>query len=187
MPIDQLWVPVGYTDTERAVRDNHNDQVIARLAPGSTVAQAQSEMDAISKRLEQDYPQANAGWGATVVPLQELIVGDVRHVARDAARRRRARAADRLRQRRQPAVRARAGRRKELAIRAALGAGRARVFQQLLIEALVLAVAGGAAGLLVARTSLAAAATLLADQVPRANEISIDARVVLFVARRRRS
>ena len=73
-------------------------------------------------------------------------------------------------------------RRKELAIRAALGAGRARVFQQVLIESLVLAVAGGAAGLLMARTLLAAGGALLADQVPRANEISIDTRVVAFVA-----
>jgi predicted permease len=69
---------------------------------------------------------------------------------------------------------------KELAIRAALGAGRARVFQQLIVEAIVLAMAGGIAGLLIARVSLAAGAALLADQVPRADEISVDARVMLF-------
>ena len=177
----EMWVPIAYTDTERAVRDNHNDSVIARLRPGVSMQQAQSEMDLISKRLEQAYPQANGGWGAVVVPLQELIVGDVRTslvmllaavalvlliACANVGNLLFARAL---------------ARRKELAIRAALGAGRARVFQQVLIEALVLAAAGGVVGLLVARTGLSAAATLLADQVPRANEISIDARVVIFV------
>src|SRR5262249_54364150 len=73
-----LWVPLALTDAERAVRENHNFQVIARLAPGATVAQAQAELDVISKRLEQEYPQENTGWGATVVTLQEVIVGDIR-------------------------------------------------------------------------------------------------------------
>ncbi len=73
------------------------------------------------------------------------------------------------------------GRRKEIAIRSALGAGRGRVFQQLLVEALLLAAAGGALGLLLAYGTLTSASTLLASQVPRAAEISIDARVLLFV------
>jgi predicted permease len=72
------------------------------------------------------------------------------------------------------------GRRKELATRAALGAGRARVFQQLLIEALVLACAGGAAGVLLAYASLRAFAAVLADQLPRADEITMDVRVLAF-------
>ncbi len=68
-----IWVPLAYSDAARAVRDNHNAHVIARLKPGVDSAQAQSEMNVISKRLEQEYPEANAGWGATVVPLQELM------------------------------------------------------------------------------------------------------------------
>ncbi|HMD36672.1 MAG TPA: ADOP family duplicated permease, partial [Vicinamibacterales bacterium] len=176
----KIWVPLGYTDEERAVRDNHNDAVVARLKPGVDTARAQAEMDTLSKRLEEQYPQANAGWGATVVPLQELIVGDIRKtlvmlltavalVLLIAC----ANVGNLLFARG-------LGRRKELAIRSALGAGRWRVFQQLIVEALVLAFAGGALGLLLTRAALTAGAALLADQIPRADEIAIDAHVLLF-------
>src|SRR5581483_3794868 len=73
-----IWVPLALSDADRALRDNHNLRVVARLKPGVTVAQAQSEMDAISKRLEQAYPKENAGWGANVIPLKEVLVGDMR-------------------------------------------------------------------------------------------------------------
>src|SRR5581483_8892343 len=73
-----IWVPMAYDDKQRAVRDVHDEAVIARLKPNVTVSQAQAEMDVISSRLEREYPQANTGWGATVVPLQELLVGDIR-------------------------------------------------------------------------------------------------------------
>jgi predicted permease len=178
----KLWIPLAHTDEQRAVRENHNESAVARLKPGVGIGRAQAEMDAISTRLEREYPQENAGWGATIIPLQELIVRDIRTtllmllvavalVLLIAC----ANVGNLLFARG-------LGRRKELAIRSALGAGRARVFQQLIAEALILALAGGAVGLLVARASLSAGAALLADQVPRAEEISVDIRVLLFVA-----
>jgi putative ABC transport system permease protein len=175
-----LWVPLAYTGDERGVRENHNAQVIARLREGVTVEQAQAELAAISTRLEEAYPKDNAGWGATAIPLDEVIVGDTRAslivllaavalvlliACANVGNLLFARAL---------------ARRKEIAIRSALGAGRGRVFQQLLAESLVLAAAGGFAGLMLSHLALDAASTLLADQLPRADEIAIDMRVVLF-------
>ncbi|HWK08699.1 MAG TPA: ABC transporter permease [Vicinamibacterales bacterium] len=176
-----LWVPLAQTDTQKAVRDNHNFQAVARLRPGVTLEQADGEMQAISRRLEVEYPKENAGWGATVVSLRELIVGDVRLslvmllsavalvlliACANVGNLLFARAL---------------ARRKEIAIRSALGAARSRVFRQLLVETLLLASAGGALGLFLARQTLSAGATLLADRIPRADELSMDWRVVLFV------
>jgi predicted permease len=178
----ELWVPLAFTSEDRLVRENHNHQAVARVKPGVDVKTAAAELAAISVQLEAEYPKENAGWGATIVPLHELIGGDIRPslvlllgavalvlliacanvgnllLARGLARQ------------------------KELAVRAALGAGRARLIQQLLAESLVLALAGGVAGLLIARASIGAGAALLASQVPRADELAIDGRVWLFVA-----
>jgi predicted permease len=176
-----VWVPLAWDDKERAIRENHNYNVVARLNPGVTLEQAKAELDVISTRLAQQFPAENAGWGATAIPLQELIVGDIRRslvmllaavvlvlliacanvgnliLARALARR------------------------KEIAIRSALGASRRRVFQHLIVEAMVLALAGGAAGLLLAKASIRLGASLLTDQLlPRVEEVTIDARVLLF-------
>jgi predicted permease len=138
-------------------------------------------MDAISERLGREFPRTDGrGWGAVVVPMQEEIVGRSRTmlllllgavglVLLIAC----ANAGNLL------FTRA-LGRRKEIAIRSALGAGRARVFQQLMTEAVLLAGAGGALGLLLAYGTLVSTSALLAGQLPRAEEISIDARVLLF-------
>ena len=176
----EIWVPLGLTDAQRAVRENHNQQAVARLHSGVPLAQARTELEVIAKRLEQEYPKDNAGWGATLFPLRDDIVGDIRStllmllaavglVLLIAC----ANVGNLL------FTRA-LGRRKEIAIRAALGASRARVFQQIVIEALVLALVGGAAGLLLAYAGLDAGASLLAGQVPRADEITLDGRVLLF-------
>jgi predicted permease len=176
-----VWVPIALTDEQRAVRGNHNQQGVARLKAGVELSQAQSEMDAISTQLAREFPKTDERWGAVIIPMQEEIVGDSRTmlimllgavglVLLIAC----ANVGNLL------FTRA-LSRRKEIAIRSALGAGRGRVFQQLLTEALLLAAAGGALGLLLAHVTLTSASKLLASQVPRAEEISIDARVLLFV------
>ena len=176
-----VWVPLALTDEQRAARGNHNRDGVARLKRDVELAQAQAEMDAISARLAREFPKSDGrGWGAVVIPMQEEIVGNSRTmllmllgavglVLLIAC----ANVGNLL------FTRA-LSRRKEIAIRSALGAGRGRVFQQLLTEALLLAGAGGALGLLLAYGTLTSASTLLAGQVPRAEEISIDGRVLLF-------
>ena len=176
-----VWIPLALTEEQRAARGNHNRDVVARLKRNVGLSQAQAEMDAISERLAREFPRTDGrGWGAVVIPMQEEIVGDSRRMlvlllgavglvlliaCANVGNLLFTRALDR---------------RTEIAIRSALGAGRARVFLQLLTEAVLLAGAGGALGLLLAYGTLTSASALLAGQVPRAEEISIDGRVLLF-------
>jgi predicted permease len=178
----KIWVPLAWDDSERAIRGLHNYQVVARLAPGATLRLARSELDAVSATLARLYPADDAGWGATAMTLQELVVGDVRtsllvllgavgfvlliacaNVANLCLARM-------------------LGRGKEIALRCALGAGRGRILRQLLTETVLLSVAGGAAGLVLARAGLRLVAMLVADQLPRADELSIDGAVLAFTA-----
>jgi predicted permease len=175
-----LWVPLVWTPEERAVRSNHTYLVIAHLRPGVSVAAAQAEMTTISKRLEQQYPADDKGWGALVVPLHEDLVGEVRLllmvllgavvfvVLIGSANLSNLLLAKTL------------GRSRELAVRTALGASRRRVIQQVLTETLLLAAGGAAAGLAAGWLALRLLVTRLGQQMPRGGEIDLDGRVLLF-------
>jgi len=177
----QLWAPLGWTDQERAVRGNHNYMVVGRLKSDTTMQQAQAEMNTISARLQQQYPVDDAGWGAVIVPLREQLVGDMRpallvllgavaFVLLIAC----ANVANLV-------LAKTVSRRKELAIRAALGASRARILRGVLAETLLLAVAGGALWLLVAHFGMELMVYfLVATHAPRAGEISLDGWVLAF-------
>jgi putative ABC transport system permease protein len=176
----RLWLPLAFSAEQRAVRGIHDFTVIARLKPNATVAQAQAEMNTISQRLEQEYPADNTGWGAIVVPLRDDIVGEAKtallvllgavgFVMLIAS----ANLANLL-------LAKTLGRSKEIAIRTALGAGRGQVVQQILCETLLLGLTGGALGLLFAKSSLAAIVTFVAQELPRADEINLDGRVLAF-------
>ena len=178
----QAWAPIAWTDEERKARGNHNRSVVARLRPGVSVEKAQSAMTVISDRLAQVYPEENKGWGAIVTRLRDDLVGDARlpllillgavgFVLLIAC----ANTAN--------LVLARTiARRKELAIRAALGASNSQVLRPVLTETMMLAIAGGTLGLLVAGFGQSLVTRALADLMPRATEVQLDGFVLAFTA-----
>ena len=174
-----VWVPIAFTDEQAARRSSHYLNVVGRLGPGTSFEAAQADLTRIAARLEQDYPQSNTNVGAYGVPLRTHYVGDVRTgfllllgavgaVLLIAC----ANIANLL------LVRS-SGRGREIAIRAALGAGRGRLIGQMLTESLVLALAGGIVGLVFAWGSLRFLSALVPANVAGAVPIALDLRVLL--------
>ena len=178
-----LWVPLGLDRMKPQDRGSHYLTMMARLKPGVTLAQASAEMDRFAAQLERENPNnylAGSGWGMFVVPLKEQIVGRIRpallvllgavafvlliacvNVANLLLTRASARE-------------------KELSIRTAMGAGRARIVRQLLTESMVYAVAGGTLGLCIAYWGVYALHALVPDNIPRMGEVSVDPLVLGF-------
>ena len=179
-PAPQVWTCLQWDGKEKVVRGNHNYMVIGRLKPGATMEKAIAQLAAISKRLEQQYPEDDAGWGARVVPLREELVGDVRpallvllgavgFVLLIAC----ANVANLV-------LATTLSRRKELAIRSALGANQWTLIRQILAETVLLALAGGLLGLVFAHFGVQLIVNFLSDQLPRVREIRLDTEVMVF-------
>lgn len=147
----QYWNPTSFTPEDLAKRGQHNLEVLARMKPGVTHERAQHDMDVIAKRLQQQYPNTNAKVGAVVVPLREEFAGDTATglwVLQVAAVLVLLIACSNLAN----LLLARAtGRRREIAVRLAMGASRGQIAAQLATESLLLSVGGGVLGLLVGR------------------------------------
>jgi putative ABC transport system permease protein len=177
-----VWMPIGYYPNQGDLdhRGRPGVLVIGLLEPGVTVERAQADLDAINRRLAATYPVTNAALGANVQPLTDQLIGPVRApilivlgavgivlliACANVANLQLARAA---------------ARRRELSVRTALGAGRARLVRQLLTESLVLSVAGGVLGILLAKWGVAALGAQLLSDVPVHGAVAVNASVLLF-------
>jgi putative ABC transport system permease protein len=181
LPADRdIWAPRTIGDQQRQAYAAKYWNVIGRLKPGVTLTQAQQEMNGIASRLATEYPESNGGMGTAVVPLFEQMTGQFRSalwmlgaavcfVLLIAC----ANVANLL------LVRG-AERQKEFAIRLALGAERFQLLRQTLMESLILALTGGALGILLAWWGISLLPALNSSKIPRLEHVSMDLRVLLF-------
>jgi predicted permease len=177
-----VYIPIGQWNDPifHDRRAGMGMDAVGRLKPGVTFDEAKADMDALGRHLAEEYPEADKSTGITLVPLKQNVVGYIRpylllllaavgfvlliacvNVANLALARS-------------------TGRTREFAIRTALGAGRGRLIRQLLTESVLLALVGGALGLLVASWGLRAAVEVLPQALPRAHEVRLDGHVLLF-------
>jgi putative ABC transport system permease protein len=175
-----FWIPMHVTPKLHAQRGSHYLNCVARLKPGVTIAAASEEMRAIAKRLREQYPDDDRDTGAVVTPMKEDVLGRMRTVlvvlmcaAGFVLLIACANLASLLLTR---AV----ARKREIAIRAALGAGRMRLIRQMVTEGALLSFAGGALGLGFAPAGMKALAGLVPLGLPASAKPGIDARLLLF-------
>jgi predicted permease len=179
--VTEIWIPLVIDPALKGERGDHYLMVTGRLKSGASIESARQDMGVIAKRLEQQYPGNNAGRGVLLTPLNEVVVGSARSsllillgavglvlliACANVANLLLARAAARTR---------------EVAIRMALGAGRMRLIRQFLTESVMLALAGGALGLLFGVWGTELLVKLAASQIPRSWEIGMDWRVFCFL------
>jgi predicted permease len=177
-----LYLPIGQWDDQlfRNRATGMGMDAVGRLKPGVTFEQAKQDMSAVAAHLAETYPEVDRNSGVTFIPLKEDLVGDVQPIllvllaavgfvlliaCANVANLLLARST---------------GRTREFAIRTALGATRARMIRQVFTECVLLALGGGILGLLLAAWGTRSAIKLLPDALPRAEDINVDARVLLF-------
>jgi putative ABC transport system permease protein len=177
-----IWIPAPFQNEGMSSHRTHFLRPIGLLKPGVSIQQAQADLDTIAARLAADFPDTNKDWNLRLEPAHKALIGDVRPIllvllaavglvlliacanvaslllARNSARSR------------------------EIAIRTALGAGRFRLVRQMLTESVLLAFAGGAAGVLLASWGVALLGKFGPDSLPRLNEVSVNTPVLLFTA-----
>ncbi|HXE36816.1 MAG TPA: ABC transporter permease [Verrucomicrobiae bacterium] len=175
-----LWFPAPFQNQRMQSRRSHFFRPVGLLKRGVTISQAQAEMDTIAARLGEEYPVTNAGWGLRLEPLQSALVGSVRlallvllaavgFVLLIAC----ANVASLLLSRNSV-------RQREIVIRTAIGAGRSRLVRQLLTESLLLAIAGGAAGVFLATAGVEFLRGLGPQSLPRLDEVNVSGTVLAF-------
>jgi predicted permease len=157
------WTPLSFTSEQWARRQSHFLNVVARMKPGVTEERARQDMQEVAGRLQQQYPESNAKVGAVVVPMQEDYAGDA---CSNLANLLLARAT---------------GRKREIAVRIALGASRGQIAGQLLTESLLLSLAGGVLGLWIGQLSWRVFGGLIPTRVGD-DGFRIDGQVLLFTA-----
>jgi predicted permease len=177
---EELWVPIAFTPERRAMYDEHYLSLYGRLAPGTTLARARADLEAVVRDLVRDHPLDNPDRGASATPLLESLVGDYRQrlsvlmgavalVLLIAC----ANVANLLLGRA-------AARERELAVRGALGAGRSRLVRQLLTESVFLGALAAGVGLLVAELGRRLLLATAPPGVPRLEAARIDGGVLVF-------
>ena len=176
----EFYLPLR-VDPAAEQRDNHIASVIGRVKPGHTVDQARQEMESIARQLEAEFPKSNKGWGVEMSTVYDWLVPEATRRAlfvllgavccvlliacANVANLMLARAASRKR---------------EIAVRMAIGAARRRLVRQVLTEGLLLAVLGGAAGILLAYWAVPLMRQWLPTNLPRGDETTVNASVLLF-------
>jgi predicted permease len=171
---EELWMPIAFTPEQRVLHDEHYLSVYGRLKAGTSREQVQAKLDVVAQRLRHDFPKDDETVSFGTVPYMDQFVGDVRQrlltllaavslvlliACSNVANLLLARGAARAR---------------ELAVRAALGAGRWRIVRQLLTESVVLSLCAAGAGLLIARACIAAVIAWSPGGVPRLEQAHID-------------